>query len=397
MTDTPMPTLDLSSEGYQDNVIDVIESTRASCPYAKNDTGYVFLNQKEIKEVFANGDLRFSYYHINAEDSPYLASRVQHMLLAKHGDDHKRLRMLTMRALNDHVVDKLRDDIETIVNDLFDELPETGTVDLLRDFVNPLPARVLGPILGVPYGSVDDLDEWITVSAKSIDAVNAKNDLPAIEDAWRKLEDFLADLLDERRNKLGDDIFSELIKAEENGDSLSRDELTGITSELARAGVETTRAQFGIILYQLLTHPDAWQQLQLDPSLAAYACEEGLRFAPLPHVIPQEATRDLECCGLKLKSGDIAMVHVLAANRDPAAYENPEQFDITRKPTRHFTFGSGAHICPGTRIARMEITIALEALASRLSSCELVETPELSAVSKGSKPSSLRVLIQKSR
>lgn len=397
MNEKNIPGIDLAGDAYRIRQNEVIEGLRSQCPYASNDTGYVFFNQKEINEIFANQDLKFSYFHISPEDSPYLAEKVQGMLLAKHGEDHRRLRVLTMQALSDHVVDRLRDDIRDIVNELIDHFPDRGEIDLIADFTDPLPARVLGPILGVPYDSVDGIDEWISVSARNIDAVHAGNELPEIEEAWRKLDDYLARLLEERRQNPGNDIFSELIKAEEEGDRLNRDELTGIASELARAGVETTRSQFAIIVHQLLKYPEQWAKLQREPGLAAYACEEGMRFAPLTHVIPQEATKDLECCGVELTEGKIAMVHVKAANYDPAQIDRPDEFDVTREPRKHYTFGSGAHICPGMRVARMEMVTGLEMLAHRISHWELIEEPEVGLPSQGYRPKSLRVRIEKLR
>jgi cytochrome P450 len=366
-----IPTLDLDGEDYKTHQREVIETLRKVSPYARNDSGYVFFNQKEAAEIFQHDDLRFSY------------------------DAHKRLRILTMKALRDRVIDELRQTIHDIVNDLILALPDKGEVDLIAEFVSPLPSKLLGPILGVPYEEVDDIDEWISISSRNIDFVNAKNEIPAIEDAWRSLENFLLELIEERRHNLGDDIFSELIKAEEGGDKMSSDELIGIASELARAGVETTRSQLAITLYQILKHPEQWKILQDNPDLAGKAVEEGMRYAPLPHVIPQQAIKDVECCGLTLHKDEIAMVLVPATNWDPVVFENPEIFDVTRTPKKHYTFGAGIHLCPGMHLARMEMSMAIEGLARQFKSIELVEQPKLGLPSQGWKPASIRVEIEK--
>lgn len=394
MSNNDTPFLDLNGSEYLNNQYPLIEEFRKKSWYAKTESGYVFFNQKEAAHFLRDSAYRFSYYYIDAEASPYLADRVQGMLLAKNGADHARLRILVMRALRDRIIDALNDSIRQIVDDLIAALPRSGTVDLAEAFTNRIPERVLGPMLGIEYDRVKEIDEWIRVSSHSIDAVNAKSEIHAIEDAWRKLEQFLANLLDERRNNLGNDIFSELIAAENEGDRLSSEELTGITMELARAGVETTRNQLTLIIYQLLTHPEQWELLQADPSLAANAVEEGMRYSPLPHVIPQQAIRDNEYNGLSIKEGEIAMVLIPAANRDPLIMDNAHEFNITREQKMHYSFGFGPHVCPAAHLARMEMRTGLEALAKHIKRWQLVEQPNRSSLSSGGVPQQLMVELE---
>jgi cytochrome P450 len=395
MTSVEAPYLDLTSTEYQTRQYELIEALRRESWYATTDGGYIFFNQREAAYFLGHSDFRFSYSYIDPKKSPYLADRVQGMLLAKHGLDHARLRALLMRALRDRVVDTLYESIREIVDDLIHALPESGEVDLVETYTNRIPERVLGPMLGIEYDKAQHIDEWIRISARSIDTVNAGVDLQAIEQAWRSLEGFLDDLIEERRGNLGSDIFSELIAAENEGDRLNSKELNGITMELARAGVETTRNQLSLTIHQLLACPEQWQRLQADPELASNAVEEGMRFAPLPHVIPQQAIKDHDYEGISIKKGEIAMILVPAANRDPAAYDNSGSFDISRSPKQHYSFGHGTHFCPGANLARMEMQLALEALSRHVQSWRLIQEPTRSGTSSGSVPQELIVEIQR--
>ncbi|MEM7113007.1 MAG: cytochrome P450 [Chloroflexota bacterium] len=300
-----------------------------------------------------------------------------------------------MSALRDQIVDGFKDEIRSMVNDLIDTMPDKGVVDFCAAFADPIPARVLGPMLGIPYEDIPEFNEWIRIGGRKVDALRSGDGIQEVEDANRNMHNYVREMLRERRNNLGDDVFSELIAAEIDGDRLTEVELVSLAGELASAGVDTTRAQLPLTLYELLNHPDQFALLQNDPSLAAAAVEEGMRYAPLPFALPHAALRDHEYRGISLKEGDIALIFVPATNRDPAAMENPNVFDITRKRARHFSFGYGPHFCTGAQLARMEMTIALETLVKRIRSWRLVAEPPRDPVTKGHTPQELLIEIEK--
>ena len=126
----------------------------------------------------------------------------------------------------------------------------------------------------------------------------------------------------------------------------------------------------------LAQHPEQWEKLQRDPLLAGKAVDEGMRYAPLPWAIPHTATRDIEYKGLRIQRDDLVFVLVPAANRDPAVVTAPDSFDITRPRVRHFAFGAGMHVCPGIRLARMEMAAALTRLVTRYDTVALVGNVE---------------------
>jgi hypothetical protein len=369
-------TIDLNDPQFQHDRAPAIEALRAQKSWARTKDGaVVFFNQDDAKEVFRCVDFQFAFTKIDEERSPYLAKAIEHELLNMHDDAHARLSQLLKRALRDRVFEDMRSKIEVIVDDLIEALPDEGEIEFCNAFADPLPARVLGPMFGIPYDRVDGLNEWIKVGGRKTDALESGVGIELVEDANRNLHTYLRGLLLERRGALGDDLLSELISAEIDGDRMSEDELVYLCSELAAAGVDTTRVQLPLVVNALMDHPGELAKLRSDPKLALRTVDEGMRYAPLPWVIPHRATRDFAYRDIDFKQGDIAFVMVPAANRDPSVISDPHEFNITRDRVRHFSFGAGMHGCPGAQLARMEMSIALEALVGRLSEVRRIGDP----------------------
>jgi cytochrome P450 len=152
-----------------------------------------------------------------------------------------------------------------------------------------------------------------------------------------------------------------------------------------------------LALEQLLLHPEQMALLVADPSRAMQAVEEGMRFAPLPWALPHRALRDVTRNGLTIRKDELAMVLIPSVNRDPAAWQRPNEFDITRPRQRNFSFGYGMHACPGSHLARMEMSIALQELTRRLERIELVDVLERDPVQKGETPIRMILNVKKRR
>lgn len=375
MTDAPIislraPEFDTDKYGY-------IEELRTRNFYARTpDGGVIFFNQDDVTEVFSCKDFNFAFDQIDDGRSPYLAKAIRHELLNMHGDRHHRLSRLVKQALRDRIVEGMRARIFDICEELVAGFPTDGDIDFCSQFADPLPARILGPMFGVPYQEAEDFNEWIKIGGRKLDALQTGVGIDRVEDANRKMHGYLRDLLASRRDALGDDLFSELIQAEVDGDRMTEDELVYLTSEMAAAGVDTTRTQLPLILRALLLHPGEMAKLRADPGLALRAVDEGMRFAPLPWAIPHAALHDITYKGIEFKAGDLAYCLVPAANRDPDKVDHPNRFDITRERVRNFSFGSGMHACPGAQLARMEMSIALQVLVARLDEMSLVGDPD---------------------
>lgn len=389
------PWIDVNWDELKADKYEVIESLREQHWYGESDRGIFLFHQEDAMHIMRCVDFNFFFIELDHDRSPYLANAIEGELLFKHGQDHRRLQALVMRALRDQIVEGLQVQIQGIVNDLVDKMPVKGIVDLTAEFCTPYPALILGPMLGVPYADVEGLDEWIGIGGRKSQAMVSGDDIEPVEEANRKVHGYLRELLAERRSNLGNDVFSELIVAEIDGDRLTEDELVYLASEIASAGVDTTRDQLPQTLHALFNHPDQLALLQNDSSLAAGAVDEGMRFAPLPWALPHAALHDYEYKGIQFKKGDLAFVLVPAVNRDPMVIDDPHTFDITRKKARHFSFGYGPHFCTGAQLARMEMRIALETLTQRIKSFRLVEEPPLKPVTKGQTPLKLLVEIEK--
>lgn len=390
-----VPTIDLRDPRFQTDRYGLIEELRAQSPYARTREGaVVFFNQDDVSHVLKCEDFRFAFHQINPERSPYLTKAIEHELLNMHGDAHARLSRLLKKALRDRVFEDIRSKIEDIVAGLIDEMPAEGEVEFCTGFADPLPARVLGPMFGIPYERVDGLSAWIQVGGRKSDALLSGVGIDEVEDANRNIHTYLRGLLAERKDNLGEDLLSELIQAEIDGDRMSEDELVYLVGELASAGVDTTRAQLPLILHALLTKPSEMAKLRGDTGLSLRAVDEGMRWAPLPWALPHSATQASEYQGVSFKEGDLAFVLVPAANRDPSVVKDPNTFNITRDRTKHFAFGGGMHSCPGAQLARMEMSSALAGLVERLDVIELVEV-EWEAGNVGRTLKSLRLRVRK--
>ena len=387
--------IDLKSPKFQADKYGYIKQLRNKADIHPIEGGHVFLGQEDAIHIMRCREFRFSFFRINESASPYLANAIEHELLNMHADEHARLQKLVLQAMRDQIVDELKDGVATIVNELIDAFPDQGVIDFCAAFADPLPAHVLRPMFGVPYGDVDGLNDWIKIGGRKVDALQSGDGIEAVETANRSLHSYIRGLLKDRRAAPGRDVFNQLMLAEIDGERLSEDELVFLASELASAGVDTTRSQLPLILYELLTHPDQMAALRADPTLARNAVEEGMRYAPLPWALPHAATQDHDYKGMSIKEGDLAMVLIPAVNRDPAAVENPDVFDIKRRPTRNFSFGYGMHACPGAQLARLEMAAALEGLVRRLPEMRLVEEPKRDPVSKGETPTEMKIEIVK--
>ncbi|HAY66811.1 MAG TPA: cytochrome P450 [Acidimicrobiaceae bacterium] len=388
-------TLDLASPAFLADVHGSLDRLRSQHFFARAANGDgVFFNQADAAWVMRCVDFRFTFVEIDDQTSPYLAKAIQHELLNMHGEEHSRMRRLVSAGLRDRVEDELKDRIHAIADELIDALPNSGVVDLCRDFAEPLPGRVLGPMYGIPYDEAVDFNAWIRTGGRKLDALQSGEPIGEIEDANRKMHDYLRELLAERRTSLGTDIFSELIQAEVDGDRLTEEELVYLATELASAGVDTTRDQLPLILLSLLTHPEQYDRLAKDPSLALAAVDEGMRYAPLPWVLPHTAVNDVHYKGVDFVEGDTVLILVPATNRDPNVMDEPHRFDIDRPRARNFSFGQGAHACPAAQLARIEMAIAVERLVTR-TSLQLAEEPALTTSGKGRIPTSLLAHITK--
>lgn len=292
--------------------------------------------------------------------------------------DHTRLRGLVNKAFTPRVVERMRERVEAIVDELIGAVAAKGEIEIIEDLAYPLPVRVICDMLGVPAEDHETFRSWSHDVARGLDPdfVLPEEFKQRREKTFDQLREYFLALIAKRRAEPRDDLISALIAAEEGGQVLSEDELVTTCGLLLIAGHETTVNLIANGTLALLRHPEQMQRLRDDPSLIRTAVEEVLRFDPPVQMTARIALEDIDVSGTTFRKGQISILLLAAANRDETQFTNPDTFDIGRQDNRHLAFGMGIHFCVGAPLARVEGQIALDAIARRLKDPQLmIEKP----------------------
>jgi len=280
---------------------------------------------------------------------------------------HTRMRSLANKAFTPRVVERSRPHIQEIAEELLDELPRPDALDVVSDLAVPLPMIVIAGVLGVPVSDRERFKAWSTdITAGLGSPFQPQSVLDRARDSSNAIADYFRDLIARRRSEPRDDLLSGLIAAEEQGDLLFEDELIATCILLLIAGNETTTHLIGNGMLSLLRNPDQWRRLQADPSLVESAVDEMLRYEGSVQMTSRIVDHDLEFRGQRFEEGQVVLVLLGAANRDPAQFPDPERFDVARRPNRHLAFGQGVHYCLGAPLALAEAQIMFQTLLRRL-------------------------------
>ena len=302
-----------------------------------------------------------------------------HMLDAEP-PQHTRLRALVSQAFTPRRVEALRARVETIVAGQLAALAERPSFDLIEDYAAPLPVTVIAELLGVPDEQRHQLRPWSAAIVKLYELGYTPEQQRAGNEAVVAFSALLRDLLAERRRAPKDDLISALAQAEEAGDRLSEAELIGSCILLLNAGHEASVNGLGLGVRQLLLQ-DRWAEVgALAQGALRPAVEELLRFdTPLP-MFERWVLEDVEVAGHPLRQGQEVALLYASGNRDPEKFEAPDELRLDRSPNAHLTFGLGIHYCLGAPLARLELEVALGALARQLPGLRLAgEDPDFGA------------------
>ena len=291
----------------------------------------------------------------------------KHMLMADP-PDHTRLRELVHKAFTPRIIENLQPRIQQITDDLLDSVQAQGGMDLREEFALPLPIIVIAELLGIPLDDRPKFREWSnTILFSGVDGDPERMSTAALEFIM-----YFHTMFDQRRAEPQDDLISGLVQVEEDGDKLDAQELISMVFLLLLAGHETT---FNLITngtLTLLKNPESLRHLRENPALIHTAVEEMLRYeGPLGTSTMRWVMEDLEIRGQKISKGDLVLSSLLAANRAPEVFADPQTFDITRDPNKHIAFGHGIHYCLGAPLARLEGVIAFNTLLRRLPNLQL--------------------------
>jgi cytochrome P450 len=280
--------------------------------------------------------------------------------------DHTRLRRLVSAAFSPRRVEALRPRIQTITDDLLDDIAGMGSdshVDLISTFAFPLPFTVICELLGVPEADRTRLGQEFT---RLLVPTTTATEYAEAKKASDHVVAMLRDLVAAKESTPGDDLVSALISARDGDERLDSRELLSTIFQLMVAGHDTTASLIGNSVVALFRNPAQLSNLQQDPAKIPAAVEEFLRFdAPVPHSTFRYAAESVSMAGKEIPAGAQVIICMAAANRDLDRYPSPEALDIDRGATRHLAFGHGVHHCLGAPLARMEGHIALGSLLRR--------------------------------
>jgi len=299
----------------------------------------------------------------------------EHSMVNVHGPDHTRLRRLVVKGFNRRTVDGLRPFIERTVNTLLDDFSDSPTGDIMSALGFPLPVTIIGEMLGVPAPDRAQFRQLVGDVLAILEVRPTQEQLAVADAAQHTIRSYFLDLIAEKRSRPDDDLLSRLIKAEDQGDRLTDDELVTMATLLFVAGFETTTNLFGNGLIGLLKHPDQMALLRSDASYFTKLPDELLRYDGTAQMTVRATETEVEVGGVTIPENELVFSLLGAGNRDPAEFSNPDRLDLTREDLHPLSFGGGVHFCLGAALARAETEITFRLLLDRFDSIELATEP----------------------
>ncbi|OBG69491.1 cytochrome [Mycobacterium sp. E3298] len=369
--DADLPTLAYHAEETPADVYPRLQAAQRHAPVAMGPHGPEVLSYHLVRSVLR--DARFQIppgINLLAQGvtSGPLWDKVVNSLLCLEGAAHHRLRSLTSKAFTPRATLRLHDTMVDVMNGLIDAVIDAGRCDVVADLARPYPVPIICALLGAPREDWQQFSLWADDVFKAFSfSVDIREVEPVVMRAWGELDDYVDDMVARRRHSLTDDLLSDLIRAEDDGDRLNTAELRMLAGGLLLAGTDTTRNQVAASVHVLCEHPEQWDLLKEHPELAMRAVEETMRHSPIAGGTLRLVVEDAELDGYLFPAGTMVLVNTAAANRDPAVYDDPDRVDITREGAPPIlTFGGGVHYCLGANLARREIAEALNVIAGRL-------------------------------
>ena len=381
----------------------------AQCPFGymtlDRDAGEFFLRSRsaifpgmKIAEIFG------------VREGP-LYEQMRRNILHVNGADHTRLRSLVNPALSPRAVERYRPIMREFLGELLAQAIAASTAsgddaaaagasspsggedeeevrcEFVEAFAKPYPSLAIATVMGAPLADAPRLHHWSNLIQRQFDAVAMASQIEPIEAAVEEFYEYAQGLIRARREDPGDDLISKLIAAEEEGEKLSEEECINLVFNVLVGGVDTSQSQLAHAIRLLAEHPEQWELLAADPSLAEAAVEEALRYEPITPFTARILTEQVEYREVVFPEGTVVMVCAFTGNRDlteqEAGQSGPGRFDITadRGRARALTFGAGVHYCLGANLARVELQEGLAFLAEHMHGLRLDGPPVFEGVS----------------
>lgn len=344
----------------RDNPHPMLKAMRETCPVFRDETAKVWFLSRygDVRETV--NDRSFVRHPTKAEPGSISARFVEEgqgrrpSILFLDDPDHARIRQPLAKAFYARI-NRMRPEIEAMIDKVIEAAPASGPFDLMEKIAVPVPVLVIARILGVDEDRLADFRQWSEEVILGLNPVRTPEEDKALEHGSAALDAYFTELMAARRAQPEDDLVSDMVALKVAGEAdMEDEELRTNLEALLVGGNLTTTDLIGNGVWLFLTHPAQLAALKADPSLAAQAVEEVLRYEAPVSVTSRIVAQDREVAGCPMKKGQPVWMSLAGANRDPDVFEAPEDFDITRKRTGHVAFGGGPHICIGAPLARIE-------------------------------------------
>lgn len=363
--------LDLHSQYSEFRSADSLR--RVKLPFG--DEAWMLTRYSDIRQALM--DNRFSRAATLRRNEPRVGEEVvDRGLLSMDPPDHTRLRRIANAGLTPRQVEQLQPRTEEIADQLLDALPATGTAsaDIIGQFISPFAVMVVCELLGVPFEDRDDFQKWSQAVVATTSLSPEK-----MSQYMGELHAYMAKLISAHADKPTDSLLSGMIKArDEHPERLTEEELVLVAVRLLAPGVQNTVLMLANFVLVLMDHPREFTLLRERPDLVPAAIEELLRYTPFhtSTMFPRYALEDVDIRGNAIQAGDAIVGSICSANHDEAVFSSPDTLDFTRESNPHLAFGQGAHFCPGAHLARMQLQVAIGALARRMDDLQLAVPKE---------------------
>ena len=379
VTEMDLPVIDPSIFGMpHEEVLAAMTKLADDTWIARSLFGYSILSYADVTAV-----LRDKRWHNAASKIPemrgitdpeLIGNRDKPSILAAEGDVHTRLRRLVAKAFSPRSADRLRPFMREVMNGLIDPVAASGTADIVADITEPYPIPIICELLGAPKEDWQLFSRWAEDILRVFNA-NVLDELDIIKAARSELNEYTMQMISERRNDPREDLLTDLIAAEEDGDKLDAEELLMMVNAVIIGGTDTTRNQLGCSVALFAEHPDQWKLLADDPDIAPRAVEESMRYFGAVRGTGRFASEDIVYRDILFPAGTFIFPSTATGNRDQGTFPGAQTFDIRKEPagSPHLTLGSGIHYCLGAWLARAELQEALPILARRMPDLKLAD------------------------
>ena len=373
---------------YRENPYAVLAELRSSRP-ALRDDGWgtvIFTRYDDVRPVVSDlsmwrdallkGEEVLIQRELGGQPMPEGPRSETTSILTLDDPDHARIRQPLAQALYARVA-KFRPGVERIVKETLDAIDASKPFDLMTAYCVPIPIDVIASILGVDGGRLAEFRAWSEGVIQGLNPFRTPEETVAMEAASEALNAYFKELIEQKRAQPADDLISDMVKLQAAGAPLSDTELQINLQALLVGGNLTTTDLIGNAVRLLLLNPAELAKLRADPKLINAVVEEALRYEPPVDITGRIAPRDMEIGGCPVREKQNLTLSLRSANRDPAVFDNPDKFDVTREKKPHVAFGGGAHICIGAPLARLEAQVALPRLFERFPNLRLANPDEL--------------------